>query len=112
MVTKLVLLFVICVTQNSFRSQVLAASDCSSFVRRDAWDIPGNNIGSARGNVQDYTTCCGICQGTPGCTAFVYSSKDKLCWPKTGVGFGGNQSVGKIAAYSRKYTNSVSILLF
>ncbi|CAF5066610.1 unnamed protein product, partial [Rotaria sp. Silwood1] len=56
---------------------------CGGFVRKDAWNIPGNDILSSPVQQPDYASCCSTCQATYACIAFTYSPLSQQCWPKT-----------------------------
>jgi len=88
-------------------ASVLAGSMSCGFVRKDGWDILGNDIANSFAQQPDYATCCSICQATSECAAFVYSPSTNDCWPKTSIGSGGNSNADRITGYNRKYVNSL-----
>ncbi|CAF1083776.1 unnamed protein product [Rotaria sp. Silwood1] len=72
---------------------------CGGFVRKDAWNIPGNNILPSPVQQPDYASCCSKCQATSGCIAFTYSLSSQQCWPKTSMGSGENSTDDIITGY-------------
>ncbi|CAF4099514.1 unnamed protein product, partial [Rotaria sp. Silwood2] len=74
--------------------------NCSSFVRKDDWDTPDNDILPSPVHEPDYASCCKQCQTTTGCIAFTYSPSTQLCWPKRSMGSGGNSTADRITAYN------------
>ncbi|CAF4026569.1 unnamed protein product [Rotaria sp. Silwood2] len=73
---------------------------CGGFVRKDKWDIPGNDILSSPVEQPDYASCCSQCQAIFGCIAFTYSSSSYGCSLKTSIGSGGNSSDDRISGYN------------
>ncbi|CAF1324576.1 unnamed protein product, partial [Rotaria sordida] len=73
---------------------------CGNFLRKDDWDIPGNDMLPSPVQLSDYTSCCIRCQTTLGCKAFAYSPSTKQCWPKTSTGDGGKPEGDRISGYS------------
>ncbi|CAF1074318.1 unnamed protein product [Adineta steineri] len=73
---------------------------CGGFIRKDDWDISGNDLLSSPVQVTDYASCCTKCQTTSGCKAFAYSPTTKDCWPKTSTGGGGKPEGNRISGYS------------
>ncbi|CAF4961060.1 unnamed protein product, partial [Rotaria sp. Silwood1] len=74
---------------------------CYGFIRKDAWDIPGNDILSSPVKQPDYASCCLQCQATYGCFAFTYSPSSHQCWPKTSMRSGGNSTGDTITGYNQ-----------
>ncbi|CAF5026781.1 unnamed protein product, partial [Rotaria sp. Silwood1] len=73
---------------------------CDGFIRKDAWDIPGNDILPSPVKQPDYASCCSQCQATYGCFAFTYSRSSQQCWPKTSMGSGGSATDDTISGYN------------
>ncbi|CAF4204060.1 unnamed protein product, partial [Rotaria sordida] len=65
---------------------------CGGFVRKDNWDIPGNDLLPSPVQQPDYAGCCSQCQATPECIAFTYSPSSQRCLLKTSIGGGGNST--------------------
>ncbi|CAF4989089.1 unnamed protein product, partial [Rotaria sp. Silwood1] len=80
---------------------------CDGFIRKDAWDIPGNDILPSPVKQPDYASCCSQCQATYGCFAFTYSRSSQQCWPKTSMGSGGSATDDTISGYNRECLNSL-----
>ncbi|CAF0989337.1 unnamed protein product [Rotaria sordida] len=59
---------------------------CGGFVRKDNWDIPGNDLLPSPVQQPDYASCCSQCQATYGCIAFTYSPSSQKCSLKTSMG--------------------------
>ncbi|CAF4200718.1 unnamed protein product [Rotaria sp. Silwood2] len=78
------------------------ASDgkCSSFVRKDGWDIPDNDILSSPVHEPDYASCCKQCQATLECISFTFQPSSQLCWPKRSMGGGRNTTGDTITGYN------------
>ncbi|CAF4109462.1 unnamed protein product [Rotaria sordida] len=72
---------------------------CGGFIRKDDWDIPGNDLLSSPVQVSDYASCCVKCQTTSGCKAFAYSPSTKECWPKANTGNGGFARSDRISGF-------------
>ncbi|CAF1368347.1 unnamed protein product [Rotaria sordida] len=68
-------------------------------MRKDNWDIPGNNILSSPIKQPDYASCCSQCQATSGCIAFTYSPLSQRCSLKKSMGTGGNATGDSISGY-------------
>ena len=75
---------------------------CGGFIRKDNWDIPGNDLLSSSVQVTDYASCCVKCQTTSGCKAFAYSPSTKECWLKTSTGNGGFSRSDRISGFDGK----------
>ncbi|CAF3826084.1 unnamed protein product [Rotaria sordida] len=75
---------------------------CDGFIRKDNWDIPGNDILSSPVHQPDYASCCFLCQATYGCAAFSYSVSSQQCSLKARMGSAGNSTDGKITGYNRE----------
>ncbi|CAF1187919.1 unnamed protein product [Rotaria sordida] len=73
---------------------------CDGFIRKDNWDIPGNDILSSPVHQPDYASCCFLCQATYGCSAFSYSVSSQQCSLKARMGSAGNSTDGKITGYN------------
>ncbi|CAF1188226.1 unnamed protein product [Rotaria sordida] len=72
---------------------------CDGLVRKDGWDIPGNDILSSPVQQPDYASCCSKCQATPECIAFTYSPSSQRCSLKTSMRNGGNSTGDTITGY-------------
>ncbi|CAF4254764.1 unnamed protein product, partial [Rotaria sordida] len=72
---------------------------CDGLVRKDGWDIPGNDILSSPVQQPDYASCCSKCQATPECIAFTYSPSSQRCSLKTSMHNGGNSTGDTITGY-------------
>jgi hypothetical protein len=75
---------------------------CGSFIRKDNWDIPGNDILSSPVKQPDYASCCFQYQVTYGCAAFTYSISSLQCSLKARMGSVGNSTNDGITGYNRK----------
>ncbi|CAF1151681.1 unnamed protein product [Rotaria sordida] len=73
---------------------------CNDFVRKDRWDIPGNDILSSSIQQLDYASCCSTCQAIHGCFAFTYSPSSQQCWPKTSISSGKSSTGDAITGYN------------
>ncbi|CAF4856731.1 unnamed protein product, partial [Rotaria sp. Silwood1] len=74
-------------------------NSCNGFVRKNAWNISGNELLSPV-RQSDYASCCSQCQTTPECIAFTYSPSSQQCSLKTSIGSGGNSAVDRISGYN------------
>ncbi|CAF1135485.1 unnamed protein product [Rotaria sp. Silwood1] len=72
---------------------------CHGFMRKDNWDIPGNDTLPSPVKQPDYASCCSQCQSTSGCIVFTYSPSSQGCWLNTSMGSGGNSTGDNIIGY-------------
>jgi hypothetical protein len=72
---------------------------CGSFIRKDNWDILGNDILSSPVKQPDYASCCFQYQVTYGCAAFTYSISTQVCSPKNSIVGGRNSTDDIIIGY-------------
>ncbi|CAF5119084.1 unnamed protein product, partial [Rotaria sp. Silwood1] len=70
---------------------------CGGFIRKDAWDIHGNDILHSSVKQPDYASCCAQCQATYGCFAFTYSPSSHGCSLKTSIDNGRNSTSDTIS---------------
>ncbi|CAF1012621.1 unnamed protein product [Rotaria sordida] len=75
---------------------------CGGFIRKDNWDISGNDLLASPVRQPDYASCCLQCQATYGCIAFTYSPSSQRCSLKTSIDSGGHSTSDTITGYSRK----------
>ncbi|CAF1158259.1 unnamed protein product [Rotaria sordida] len=100
---------------NGDRISGYSSNMCGGFVRKDEWDIPGNDISHSSIYASDYANCCIKCQATSGCKAFAYSPSTGQCWPKTSTGDNGYSNSDRISGYNVNtltYTHGIYTLAF
>ncbi|CAF3671260.1 unnamed protein product [Rotaria sp. Silwood1] len=90
-----------------FFSQLLIGGNCASFIRKDGWDIPDNDILPSPVHEPNYDSCCKQCQATSECTAFIFEPSSERCWPKRSIGSGGNAIGGTVTGYNRMCRSSL-----
>ncbi|CAF4769237.1 unnamed protein product, partial [Rotaria sp. Silwood1] len=77
-----------------------SGGNCASFIRKDGWDIPDNDILPSPVHEPNYDSCCKQCQATSECTAFIFEPSSERCWPKRSIGSGGNAIGGTVTGYN------------
>jgi hypothetical protein len=75
---------------------------CGGFVRKDDWDIPGNDLSPSPVHVSDYADCCAQCRQTSECKAFAYAPSTNECWLKSSTGNGGFSRSDRISGLNGK----------